>query len=894
MRRIIMLTLLAVMSSLTVIGKNVLDLTKAPIIKIGINSTINAKKNGDIWSFQIKDNKPISIDSIVFAKNSTKSESAEIFIDGKSFKKWSRTKDAETITFQIKNKSIVNIIWGDQIWTLKLKDKELPPGKGKDTSGNKTNNKSVVWLVGGICFVMGLVVCFFSLGIYRRIRKKTATKKESPTDINGNDETKIENALEDNDKGKPDDAQNAEALVGGQVNTGSEYMNNLENDEDDTDLEKKLDDQIANIINGYEEDFFKECVDLNAKIGRLQEILKDYFNLLDAKKKLAEILGKSEKAEIKLLLNEVKDIKSKLIKENEQEVHNSPKTFDVAELERLINKNEKIKDVYNKLTKGSMSDILRQLFEKLNRKIEKSIDITSIDDKLKAKNYVVDQLGMNGFNEILAQIGLKKIDDYFVANTTLESGLSKIKEDITKENQGKTASGGQIVGEASSHSGFNAFVKELEKQLPNLPNGIDSVEELTKAIKDLLEHQNVGNTADNDNSSTSIDAESSVIENFLKEVGMTSDGNKAHAIAQIKEAFGKVNDLDSICKQYGADNIKELCSAIKEKIYKSVKGGLSANEAVKTIITNCHTTEGITKTLSDAYISLNSEKQKIEKERNGVAEHLKESYTKEIDVKEQDMNVDDLEVMFDSYEKAVLEKIESEKKTVSSLQDEISEKQTIIDANNEKFGSMLLDMKKKQESDFDEMQKSIKATFIRPCDQNLKSQCDLNQSLLYDAFKKFSKQLQGVEQVDDYEKFFKDVQDIIEKDIVDEHGLTNVLARYYAYSCLPFMTDNSREYGMRIDHKLMMRAFHAYNHFVSQYGLQLIVPNLFADRIDDGEYQDCTGEKYGDLENMCPGVANYVLEISNSDKQHYITDLVQVGYKKDKEVKVKAKVIITD
>lgn len=190
------------------------------------------------------------------------------------------------------------------------------------------------------------------------------------------------------------------------------------------------------------------------------------------------------------------------------------------------------------------------------------------------------------------------------------------------------------------------------------------------------------------------------------------------------------------------------------------------------------------------------------------------------------------------------------------------------------------------------IQESIHRTFIRPCDMNLKSQSDDNQSLLRDAFKKFEKRLQDTKIISSYDELYHEVQKIIEEDIVNEYGLINVLARYYAYSCLPFMTDQAREYGMRIDHESMMFAYNALNHLTNRFGLQLIVPNLFADRITDGDYKDCTGEKYGDLENMCPGVANFVLEISNSDKQHYITDLVRVGYKKNYEVKQKAMVIV--
>ena len=110
---------------------------------------------------------------------------------------------------------------------------------------------------------------------------------------------------------------------------------------------------------------------------------------------------------------------------------------------------------------------------------------------------------------------------------------------------------------------------------------------MAKVIKDLLENKTVENIADNNNTATSDNAEKLVIEKFLAEVGISSASNKDDAIDQIKKAFNKINDLDSICKQYGANNIKELRSAIKEQIDKSVKSSLNSNEAVKALPSLC-------------------------------------------------------------------------------------------------------------------------------------------------------------------------------------------------------------------------------------------------------------------------------------------------------------------
>ena len=287
---------------------------------------------------------------------------------------------------------------------------------------------------------------------------------------------------------------------------------------------------------------------------------------------------------------------------------------------------------------------------------------------------------------------------------------------------------------------------------------------------------------------------------------MHPTASQEDAIKQIKEAIAKVTKLDNICKQYGIDNAEGLLDAIKKHIYKSIKGQLESKNETKEIIASCHTTEGIVKELSDAYIEVGIEKKKLEEERKEMTTNLKEAYT-----------------------------------NVETLQQEVSAKQEIIKSNHKTFSNMLSVMNEVMKKDIDDIQASIAGPFIRPCDMTLKPQCDENQSLLREAFKKFSMKLQATEAIGNYAELYHKVQDIIEEDITNEYGLTNVLSRYYSYSCLPFMTDQAREYGMRIDHESMMCAYNALSHLANRFGLQLIVPNLFADRISDGEYKDCTG-----------------------------------------------------
>lgn len=71
---------------------------------------------------------------------------------------------------------------------------------------------------------------------------------------------------------------------------------------------------------------------------------------------------------------------------------------------------------------------------------------------------------------------------------------------------------------------------------------------------------------------------------------MQPTASQEDAIKQIKDALVKVNELDEICKQYGTNKAKGLVDAIKEHIYKSIKGQLESKNETKEIIASCHTT----------------------------------------------------------------------------------------------------------------------------------------------------------------------------------------------------------------------------------------------------------------------------------------------------------------
>lgn len=879
-KRLLLLMLLVVTSGLTIIAQNTLDLTKEE--KPTLNEPGIKIEKEEERNFTINTNDNITINKIVFGKEP---KSLVIHIGDSVIMEKEGIKNEIPIKIKISPKEILTIKWGQSNWTFKMKKKALPQTENTKTEKKSTetqdSSNNFMYIVGGlVVFFIGFLVgrnIHRLCRLFKRNKKDNLElQKEGLQNDNSIDNNRLnEEKAEGNDEVSDEESENA---VEGDCSNSDDSNEEPSGTTISIDIKNALDEQIATIIKEYEDDFFKDCNDYNSKVKRLQEILSKYYNLLEGKKKISETLFKDENAETENILSEIRSIKSKLTKYEKNEGSKTDyKEISVSKLEGHIKENEISKTFYGDTT-GDFEIRFKQLLKKLCQRIQDSIYTKTTNGRNEANKYVIEQLIQNG------------LDNFFVSNTTLKSGIEKIKAEIEKSQSLETGSNTVNTNdiEPNISYGIESIVKELHSQLPDISDSISNLDDLVKAIQNLVKQKNDVEKTDNSSSSEKIEEEA--INDFLKKIGIRPNETQEDAIKQIEEAIAKRKELDDICRQYEADNGKELYNAIKEHIYKSVKGLLVSKVDTKDIIANCHTTEGIVKELSEAYTEVGLRKQKLEDERNIFASNLKEVCANEGNIEPFDDS--DLNAMFNAYRKAVGQKANTAKEQIVTLEKEKEEQKDIIETNNATFNNMRSELLEVLNQDIIGIQESIHRTFIRPCDMNLKSQSDDNQSLLRDAFKKFEKRLQDTKIISSYDELYHEVQKIIEEDIVNEYGLINVLARYYAYSCLPFMTDQAREYGMRIDHESMMFAYNALNHLTNRFGLQLIVPNLFADRITDGDYKDCTGEKYGDLENMCPGVANFVLEISNSDKQHYITDLVRVGYKKNYEVKQKAMVIV--
>lgn len=339
-----------------------------------------------------------------------------------------------------------------------------------------------MYIVGGlVVFFIGFLVggnIHRLCRLFKRNKKDNLElQKEGLQNDNSIDNNRLnEEKAEGNDEVSDEESENA---VEGDCSNSDDSNEEPSGTTISIDIKNALDEQIATIIKEYEDDFFKDCNDYNSKVKRLQEILSKYYNLLEGKKKISETLFKDENAETENILSEIRSIKSKLTKYEKNEGSKTDyKEISVSKLEGHIKENEISKTFYGDTT-GDFEIRFKQLLKKLCQRIQDSIYTKTTNGRNEANKYVIEQLIQNG------------LDNFFVSNTTLKSGIEKIKAEIEKSQSLETGSNTVDTNdiEPNISYGIESIVKELHSQLPDISDSISSLDDLVKAIQNLVKQK---------------------------------------------------------------------------------------------------------------------------------------------------------------------------------------------------------------------------------------------------------------------------------------------------------------------------------------------------------------------------------------------------------------------
>lgn len=152
-------------------------------------------------------------------------------------------------------------------------------------------------------------------------------------------------------------------------------------------------------------------------------------------------------------------------------------------------------------------------------------------------------------------------------------------------------------------------------------------------------------------------------------------------------------------------------------------------------------------------------------------------------------------------------------------------------------------------------------------------------------FEKQAKELkEAVEKVqtNDVNQMRADFKEILKAELRNQDRVLNVMARYYAYSRLPFMIEPKDE-GMYL---VPLRTTSIYNKVIAllaPYGLHQNLPQLFVETVEDGEYTNVTSSTsyVSNLSTMCPSYDRHKRLVDREQKESVIKDIVKVGFSED-------------
>lgn len=262
---------------------------------------------------------------------------------------------------------------------------------------------------------------------------------------------------------------------------------------------------------------------------------------------------------------------------------------------------------------------------------------------------------------------------------------------------------------------------------------------------------------------------------------------------------------------------------------------------------------------------------------------------------EKNNEISDLKDQLDLLRKGIENRenaIKQEKDSQASKESELKQKITLMEKQSSKMSDRI---KQLEASNID-----IKGELVSLLDLLIE---DLSQGgyifnsngeLVDDTFlinkaKELQKKINAVDKPSTKE-LREEFKRILRNELDDKKGFFSKLACYVAYARLPFMIE-PHDKGMFLR---PMRVFSIYNKAASilmSYGFCQIIPQLFVETLQDGDYIDVTGQAYSSLADMCPQLDQHKEKVDREQKEGVIKDIAKVGYYEEGRL-VKTEVIV--
>ena len=854
------------------------------------------------------------------------------------------------ITESIKDLNIQMV--NDQEYIIKLGDNEYKIIPSNNVEPESTKCTTVI--VGIICLVIGLLLGIKRKKIKKLFKKKVklllgdSLKPEKELELDGGERLE-EVKCSDGDKDEKVGMQDiSNPLLADTLKPEKELeLNGGELPEEvncSDGVKEAIKEDIVNTIISEWGDKFDQKESWDDKITRLKDIIDDYYNLLNEKDTLIRLLKLKVGATIDEIINE---INNKITSVSQS----LPSSDDLKkEIEGFIFKYKEIKECYlaNSSEADSFKKRIERLFSKLDyalRTAEKSKEepLQELQERLKhmttadmrvANNFVLEKLKDAGIGNFIS----------IVANTKLETVLQdltrKLKIAVQADERGTDQ---EIVSKAVNNNDFTDNDKRVilqnlvEKINENIDDDdkklsdVETFEQFYCLLSTSLVVPNSYEEAENKGRKIVLDSISAVL--GLKVADSDELGNLVNTyfekrlqtefLSKLKgldvekntEMFDKIDiinnalkdslDISELFEKFNVDYVKQIPNAIikddAEKIKKTLAGKSEFSKELE--LDKCTSSEQIVNRLVRALGEANQKANAAEENKNAaeirIINELKGCFKA---LANEDMQEPEtVSEAFGFYRERVNKSISEINSSLEKVNDEKIDLQTKVEEQGKKVKIQKSAIDVVTSSAVNNFKRGVDALdeilrrggFLKPCKRENKDICSKNEEriiLFMDSFRTTAEAVSFEDKLPS--EIFESVQLILASECAKEDGVFNLISRYYAYSRLPFMTDKSREYGVWFDRSVLSNIYTVVDKLLSDFGCRLIVPTLFSERITEGEYEDCTGAAFGDLDNLCPNSVNYKEFIANSDKKDVIIDIIHVGYRMNGSVKMKTKVLI--
>lgn len=499
---------------------------------------------------------------------------------------------------------------------------------------------------------------------------------------------------------------------------------------------------------------------------------------------------------------------------------------------------------------------------------------------------------------------LDKAKEQLKAMPTLEAKVNEAE----KARAGVEAERDNLSNEAGD---LRNKLKSAEKTLESARNARDTaITELQSARKELdkatqeIENLNQYITTLNteietlkDSDTGKLQAEIDTLYSEKDSLNQTIEDLKSTHKSEIKE---KQDEIDA--KQSKINTLNETIGKKDEKIAElngeieeinTTVAGLNAKVAEKE-----QEIEGKKSEISDLNAAikrwqkdnekLTAEKKdlddRISKQETSINEKEKTIASKDVKIKELNSKVDGLNVSVKKLEDTVAGKEKEIEKGIET----IAAKDKELKASAAEISKSLEEAAKRVNGCADQVMKLLDEGGYEIGFGEMADTCEEDEATTRKYFGRVAK---GISDIDvqpmrNTSEYMEAVSKVIEADL--EQGMEGIilpLARTCAYARLPFMRDNRGEDNMRLDGAKLARIASGLNSLLAQVGVELIVPVPFADKIDEGDYEDGRGN-VPNLDYICPNSRSHLDGVDREDVSDVVTDIISVGYRKgDKTVK---------